>query len=55
MNGWPPMMGTGGALDVQAALWRGGHIRAVGLPDLLIAAIAERERVTILHTTVITS
>ena len=22
------------ALDVQAALWRGGRIRAVGLPDL---------------------
>ena len=34
------------ALDVQAALWRGGRIRAVGLPDLLIAAVAERERVT---------
>ena len=37
------------ALDVQAALWRGGRIRAVGLPDLLIAAVAERERVTVLH------
>ena len=37
------------ALQVQAALWRGGQIRAVGLPDLLIAAVAERERVTILH------
>ena len=37
------------ALDTQAALWRGGHIRAVGLPDLLIAAVAERERVTVLH------
>jgi predicted nucleic acid-binding protein len=36
------------ALDVQAALWR-GCIRAVGLPDLLIAAVAERERVTVLH------
>ena len=32
------------ALDVQAALWRGGHVRAVGFPDLLIAAVAERER-----------
>ncbi|MBV9206254.1 MAG: PIN domain nuclease [Actinobacteria bacterium] len=37
------------ALDVQAALWRGGRIRAIGLPDLLIAAVAERERVTLLH------
>src|SRR5258708_7024885 len=37
------------ALDVQAALWRGGRIRAVGLPDLPIAAVAERERVTLLH------
>jgi predicted nucleic acid-binding protein len=37
------------ALQVQAALWRGGQIRAVGFPDLLIAAVAERERVTILH------
>ena len=37
------------ALDVQAALWRTGRIRAVGFPDLLIAAVAERERVTVLH------
>jgi predicted nucleic acid-binding protein len=37
------------ALDVQAALWRAGRIRAVGLPDLLIAAVAERERITVLH------
>jgi len=37
------------ALDVQAGLWRGGRIRAVSLPDLLIAAVAERERVTVLH------
>jgi hypothetical protein len=37
------------ALDVQAALWRGGQIRAVGFPDLLVAAVAERERVTVLH------
>src|SRR5947209_18780092 len=37
------------ALDVQAALWRSGRMRAVGLPDLLIAAVAERERVTVLH------
>jgi len=37
------------ALDVQAALWRAGQIRAVGFPDLLIAAVAEREQVTVLH------
>lgn len=37
------------ALDIQAALWRSGQIRAVGFPDLLIAAVAERERVTLLH------
>ncbi len=37
------------AVDVQGALWRGGQIRAVGFPDLLIAAVAERERVAVLH------
>src|SRR5215468_3216474 len=37
------------ALDVQGALWRGGQMRAVGLPDLLVAAVAERERVVVLH------
>jgi hypothetical protein len=37
------------ALGVQAALWRSGRVRAVGFPDLLIAAVAERERVTLLH------
>ena len=37
------------ALDVQAALWRGGQVRAGGFPDLLIAAVAERERITVLH------
>lgn len=37
------------ALDVQGALWRSGQVRAVGFPDLLIAAVAERERVTVLH------
>jgi predicted nucleic acid-binding protein len=37
------------ALDVQAMLWRTGRIRAVGFPDLLIAAVAEREQVTLLH------
>jgi predicted nucleic acid-binding protein len=37
------------ALDVQAELWRSGLVRAVGFPDLLIAAVAEREAVTLLH------
>jgi predicted nucleic acid-binding protein len=37
------------ALEVQASLWRGSRMRAAGLPDLLIAAAAERERVVILH------
>jgi predicted nucleic acid-binding protein len=37
------------ALDIQAALWRSGQVRAVGFPDLLVAAVAERERVTVLH------
>jgi predicted nucleic acid-binding protein len=37
------------ALDVQAALWCGGRMRAVGFADLLVAAVAERERVTLLH------
>jgi predicted nucleic acid-binding protein len=37
------------ALDVQASLWRSGRMRAVGLPDLLVAAVAEREHVTVLH------
>src|SRR6516164_3155494 len=37
------------ALDVQAAMWRSGRMRAVGFPDLLVAAVAERERVTVLH------
>ena len=37
------------ALDVQAALWRGGRMRAVGNPGLLVAALAERERVILLH------
>jgi predicted nucleic acid-binding protein len=37
------------ALDVQAALWRSGRIRAVGFPNLLIAAVAEREHVTLVH------
>jgi predicted nucleic acid-binding protein len=37
------------ALDVQAMLWRSERIRAVGFPDLLIAAVAEREHVTLVH------
>jgi predicted nucleic acid-binding protein len=37
------------ALDVQAGLWRSGRVRAVGFPDLLVAAVAERERVTVVH------
>jgi predicted nucleic acid-binding protein len=37
------------ALEVQATLWRTGHMRAVGLPDLLVAAMSEREHVIVLH------
>jgi predicted nucleic acid-binding protein len=37
------------ALDVQAVLWRSGRVRSVGFPDLLVAAVAEREQVTLLH------
>jgi predicted nucleic acid-binding protein len=37
------------ALDVQGMLWRSGRVRAVGFPDLLIAAVAERAHVTLLH------
>src|ERR1039457_5762752 len=37
------------ALDIQAVLWRSGRMRAVGFHDLLVAAVAERERVTLLH------
>lgn len=37
------------ASEVQTRLWHTGHMRAVGFPDLLIAAVAERERVTLLH------
>ena len=37
------------ALDVQTRLWQAGLVRAVGFPDLLIAAVAERECVTVLH------
>jgi predicted nucleic acid-binding protein len=37
------------ALEVQASLWRSGRVRAVGFPGLLIAAVAEREQVTLMH------
>ena len=37
------------SLRVQAELWRDGQMRSVGLPDLLVAALAEREAVTVLH------
>jgi predicted nucleic acid-binding protein len=30
------------ALDVHSLLWRRGQVRAVGFPNLLIAAVAER-------------
>jgi hypothetical protein len=35
------------ALRAQAARWHAAQVREVGLPDLLIAAVAERERVTV--------
>jgi predicted nucleic acid-binding protein len=37
------------ALDVQASLWRSGRVRSVGLPDLIIPAVAERGRATVLY------
>ena len=37
------------ALVVQSELARRGQTRAVGLPDLLLGAVAERHRVTVLH------
>ena len=37
------------ALDVQGRLWASGRMRSVPLPDLLIAAVAERHRVTVIH------
>ena len=37
------------AIEVQQQLMRTGHHRAVKLPDLLIAAIAEAEGLTVLH------
>ena len=37
------------AEDVMALLAKKGHHRAVSLPDLLIAAVAERAGLTVLH------
>lgn len=37
------------AADVLEALARSGHHRAAGIPDLLIAAVAERHSLTVLH------
>jgi predicted nucleic acid-binding protein len=37
------------AIDVQQQLWASGFIRAVPLPDLLVAAVAGRHRVTVMH------
>jgi predicted nucleic acid-binding protein len=37
------------AVEVQSQLVRAGLLRAVSLPDLVIAAVAERHRVTLLH------
>ena len=37
------------AVDVLERLARSGHHRAAGIPDLLIAAVAERYALTVLH------
>jgi predicted nucleic acid-binding protein len=37
------------AHDVQAALAAAGRTRAAGIADLVLAAVAERHRVTVLH------
>lgn len=37
------------AIEIQQALMGVGHHRAVKLPDLLIAAVAETEGLTVLH------
>lgn len=37
------------AIDVMQELWSGGRARSVSLPDLLIAATAERHDVAVLH------
>ncbi len=36
-------------LDVQQQLWHTGAMRRVPLPDLLVAAVAERHRLTVVH------
>jgi predicted nucleic acid-binding protein len=37
------------AIDVLEGLAKAGHHRAAGIPDLLIAAVAERYMLTVLH------
>ncbi len=37
------------SIEVQRELWHSGAIRSVPLPDLLIAAVAERHRVVVVH------
>lgn len=37
------------AIEVMAELWSSGRMRSVPLPDLLIAATAERHGVSVLH------
>lgn len=37
------------ALEVQAMLWSQGQARSVPLPDLIVAAVAESNRVTVVH------
>jgi predicted nucleic acid-binding protein len=37
------------ALEVQRELWHRGKQRAVGLPDLLVAAVAECHTLVVLH------
>jgi predicted nucleic acid-binding protein len=37
------------ALEVQQRLMERGHHRSVKLPDLLVAAIAEAEGLTVVH------
>ena len=39
----------GTALEIQRRLAQQGQHRSVGMADLLVAAIAERERLTVLH------
>ena len=46
---WPPMTRTGIAPSTSRARYGAADTRAVGFPGLLIAAVAEREHVTLLH------